>query len=92
MGPWRFDWYGSYGVRLSDFQARISLTRDVGPTLRAGLEAAAETDPTYDLERIGPYAALKLDARSEVQASVGVSRQSGRAAAAYARISVYRTF
>lgn len=92
MGPWRVDWYGSYGTRLSDFQGRVSLTRQAGPVFRVGVEAAGEADPTYDQERIGPFAALRLGPRSEVQGSAGVSRQSGRDAAAYARISIYRSF
>lgn len=92
MGKWRFDWYGAYGERLSDYQVRFSLTHQLGAIIRGGLETAVEGDPTYDLVRVGPYAGLGLGSRSELQLSFGASTQSGRSAAAYGRISIYRTF
>jgi hypothetical protein len=91
-GPWRTDWYGAYGTDLRDYQTRASLTHRFGPVWRLGAEGAVEGDPTYTLERVGPYAGFRLSAHSEIQGSVGVSHQSGLGEHAYARISWYRSF
>jgi len=92
LAPWRFDWYGAYGTRLSDYQVRASLTHDLGPVVRAGLEASFEGDPTYDLQRVGPYGAIRLGDKSELQVSVGVSGQTGRGTGAYLRTGVHHSF
>jgi hypothetical protein len=92
FGPWRTDWYGAYGTRLDDYQTRISLTHRVNDTWRLGAEAAFEGDPTYNLQRFGPYLGFRLGARSEIQASAGVSHQSGLGEHAYARINWYHAF
>jgi hypothetical protein len=92
FGPWRTDWYGAYGTDLRDYQTRASLTHRFGPVWRLGAEGAVEGDPTYTLERVGPYAGFRLSAHSEIQGSVGVSHQSGLGEHAYARISWYRSF
>lgn len=91
-GPWRADYYGSYGTRLDDYALRASLTHAITDRLRAGGEVSAEGDPTYDLQRVGPYVGFGLDRWSEVQASAGVSHQSGRDVGGYLRLSVYRSF
>jgi hypothetical protein len=92
FGPWRADWYGAYGAGLDDYQTRISLTHRVNDTWRLGGEAAFEGDPTYSLQRFGPYVGLRLGARSELQASAGVSHQSGLGEHAYVRLNWYHAF
>ena len=91
-GPWRTDFYGSYGTRLDDYAVRVSLTHTLTDRLRAGGETSFEGDPTYDLQRIGPYVGFALDRRSELQMSVGVSHQSGMGEGGYLRVQVYRSF
>lgn len=91
-GPWRVDWLASYGTDLDDYAARIGLTHRASDTWRAGLEASFEGDPTYDLQRVGPMAAVRFGDRSELQFSAGVSKQSDRSAGAYFRTSFYRSF
>lgn len=91
-GPWRVDYYGSYGTRLDDYAARASLTHAITDRLRAGGEVSVEGDPTYDLQRLGPYVGFGLDHWSELQVSAGVSHQSGRDVGGYLRLSAYRSF
>lgn len=92
VGPWRADWYGSYGTHLDDYAARVSFTHTLTATSRLGVEASLEGDPTYGFHRIGPYAGLRLGTRSEVQFSAGFSQESGRNAGSYLRTSIYRSF
>jgi hypothetical protein len=91
-GPWQTDWYGAYGASLDDYQTRISLTHRVSGAWRLGAEAAFEGDPTYTLQRFGPYVGFRLGPRSEIQASAGVSHQSGLGEHAYARLNWYHAF
>jgi len=92
LGPWQVDWYGAYGTRLQDYQTRVGLTHTIGSAWRAGVEGAVEGDPTYTQTRIGPYAAVRLSAHSELQGSAGVSHQSGLGEHAYARAGWYLSF
>jgi hypothetical protein len=89
-GQWRGDWYGSYGARLADYAARLSVTHALGPIVRLGTESSIEGDPTYHLYRFGPYVGVQLDKRSEVQVSAGVSSESGRNGSGFFRVGVYR--
>jgi hypothetical protein len=91
-GPWRADWYGAYGSRLDDYQARVSLTHALGAIVRAGAEFSAEGDPTYNTQLIGPYAAFTVGKTSEIQASVGYSQRSFRGSGVYARMGFNSTF
>ena len=91
-GPWRTDFYGSYGTRLDDYAVRASLTHAITGRFRAGGEVSFEGDPTYDLQRVGPYIGYSFDRRSEVQMSVGVSHQSGEGEGGFLRIGLYRSF
>lgn len=61
-GPWRVDWYGSYGFRLDDYDALASLTHTVGSSgrVRAGLEIAADGDSNYSAYHIGPVLGVKV--------------------------------
>lgn len=93
-GPWRFDWYGSYGFRLDDYDGLVSLTHEAGTSgrLRVGMEVAAEGDTNYNAYHVGPMAGFKLDDRSEVQVSVGFSDGDNRDSQAYLRLGFYRSF
>ncbi len=91
-GPWRTDLYGSYGTRLEDYAVRASLTHNLAPRLRGGAEVSFEGDPTYNLQRVGPYVGYYLDRRSELQLSAGVSHQSGEGEGGFLRVQIYRTF
>ena len=91
-GPWRTDFYGSYGTRLEDYAVRASLTHNLTSRLRGGGEVSFEGDPTYDLQRVGPYVGYYLDRRSELQLSAGVSHQSGQGEGGFLRVQLYRTF
>ncbi len=91
-GPWRADWYVSYGTQLDDYQARLSLTHHMAGPWRGGVEGAVEGDPTYTVRRIGPYVGYSLGANSELQMSGGVSDGAGRGEGAYLRLGVYRGF
>ena len=61
-GPWRVDWYGSYGFQLDDYDALASLTHTVGSSgrVRAGLEVAADGDSNYSAYHIGPVLGVKV--------------------------------
>lgn len=91
-GRWRVDYYGSYGARLEDYTARASLTHAVGAKWRAGAEVSFEGDPTYNLQRVGPYVGVYIDQRTELQASAGVSHQSGEGESGYLRLAVVHDF
>jgi hypothetical protein len=91
-GPWRTDWYGSYGTRLNDYEARLSLTHAIGGHMRLGAEADVEGDPTYNQERIGPYLGVGLGKNAEVQLSAGFSEGSARPAGGYLRMGFYHGF
>ena len=91
-GPWRTDYYGSYGTRLDDYAGRISLTHAITDKFRVGAEVGAEGDPTYDLQRVGPYVGYAFNRRSELQMTVGVSRQSGEGEGGYLRVLYYHSF
>jgi hypothetical protein len=92
FGPWRTDWYGAYGARLDDYQTRVSLAHQIGPGWRLGGEVGFEGDPTYELQRVGPYVAVSLGAHSEVQASAGLSHQNGRDDRGYLRVGWDHSF
>ena len=92
-GPWRVDWYGGYGTSLDDYQARLSLTHALSsPYWRGGVEAYAEGDPTYNIQRIGPLVAFTYAQRSEIQVSAGYSEGSARRSGAYLRVGVNKGF
>ena len=91
-GPWRVDYYGEYGTRLDEYIARSSLTHTINNRFRGGAEVSFEGDPTYNLQRVGPYVGVRLDSRSEFQLSAGVSHQSGEGEGGYLRVLVYRSF
>ena len=91
-GPWRVDYYGEYGTRLDDYLGRVSLTHRITGRIRAGAEFSAEGDPTYDLQRVGPYLGVALDSRSEIQVSAGASHETGQGEGGYLRVLIYRSF
>lgn len=92
-GPWRTDWYGSYGTRLDDYQARLSLTHALGGgAWRAGVEGAVDGDPAYNAERVGPYVGYVFAKNAEVQFSAGFSDSSFRGAGGYARVGFNEGF
>lgn len=93
-GPWRVDWYGSYGFELDDYNALASLTHQVGSSgrVRLGMEVAAEGDTNYNAYHIGPVAGFKLNDKSEIQVSVGLSDGDQRSSQAYVRLGFYRSF
>ena len=92
VGPWRTDWYGAYGTRLQDYQVRASLSHVVSGPVRLGAEVGAEGDPTYNLQRIGPYGAVSVGRNAEVQISAGLSERSYRDPGAYLRVGFYEAF
>ncbi|MEO6834771.1 MAG: cellulose biosynthesis protein BcsS [Candidatus Tumulicola sp.] len=89
-GPWRTDWFGYYGTRLYDYGARLGITHAISPDWRLGAEVYTEGDPTYHLNQIGPYAAVQLSHRSELQVSGGFSWESGFNPRNYVRASFYQ--
>ncbi|HXQ14965.1 MAG TPA: cellulose biosynthesis protein BcsS [Caulobacteraceae bacterium] len=91
-GPWRGDWFASYGTTLSDYEVRASLTHTVTSNIRLGLEGETDGDPTYEEERVGPYAGLSLARNAEIQVSAGVSAGSARSTGAYGRLGFYAGF
>ena len=91
-GPWRVDGYGSYGELLDDYSVRGSLTHTLSRLWRAGLESSADGDPTYDEERVGPLAALRIGPSSEAAISAGVAHQSGRGDGGYVRLAFNHSF
>ncbi|GAA0769111.1 cellulose biosynthesis protein BcsS [Brevundimonas olei] len=93
-GPWRVDWYGAYGFELDDYNALVSLTHQVGSSgrVRLGMEVAAEGDTNYNAYHVGPVAGFKLNDRSEIQVSVGLSDGDERDSQAYLRVGFYRSF
>ena len=93
-GPWRADWYGSYGFQLDDYDAFASLTHTVGASgrVRAGLEVAADGDSNYSAYHVGPIIGVKIDDKSEVQFSAGYSDGDDRGSDGYVRIGFYRSF
>jgi len=90
-GPYRGDYFASYGTRLEDYTARGDVTHALGPTLRLGLALSFEGDPTYSLHEIGPFVGIAMGRHSEIQLSAGASQQSGRGTSGYLRASVYRS-
>lgn len=93
-GPWRVDWYGSYGVGLDDYDVQASATHAVGASnrMRLGLEVGADGDSNYSAYRVGPVLGVKLDDRSEIQISAGYSDGDERDSQGYVRIGFYRAF
>lgn len=93
-GPWRVDWYGSYGFQLDDYDALVSLTHQAGSSgrVRVGMEIAAEGDSNYNAYHVGPMVGFKLDERSEIQVSAGLSDGDSRDSQAYVRLGFYRSF
>lgn len=93
-GPWRVDWYGSYGFRLDDYDALVSLTHTVGSSgrIRAGLEVAADGDSNYSAYHIGPVVGFKMGEQAEFQISAGLSDGDDRSSDGYVRVGFYRSF
>lgn len=93
-GPWRVDWYGSYGFQLDDYDALASVTHQIGASgrMRLGLEVGADGDSNYSAYRVGPVLGVKLDDRSEIQLSAGYSDGDQRDSDGYVRIGFYRSF
>ena len=93
-GPWRVDWYGSYGFQLDDYDALASLTHTVGSSgrVRAGLEIAADGDSNYSAYHIGPVLGVKVGDQSEFQISAGLSDGDDRGSDGYVRVGFYRSF
>jgi hypothetical protein len=91
-GPWRADWFASYGTRLQDYEARLGFTHALSGNTRAGVETSFDGDPTYNVYRVGPLVGVNLDPRSELQLSAGYCDQSGRNGGAYVRAGFYHRF
>ena len=92
-GPWRVDWYGSYGFRLDDYDALASVTHTIGASgrLRAGLEIAADGDSNYSAYHVGPVLGVKVGDQSEFQISAGLSDGDDRGSSGYVRVAFYRS-
>lgn len=93
-GPWRVDWYGSYGFKLDDYDALASLTHTVGSSgrLRAGVEIAADGDSNYTAYHLGPVLGVKVGDKAEFQVSAGLSDGDDRGSSGYVRVGFYRSF
>ncbi len=93
-GPWRVDWYGSYGFQLDDYDALVSLTHTVGASgrLRAGLEVATDGDSNYSAYHVGPVLGVKISEEAEFQISAGLSDGDDRDSDGYVRVGFYRSF
>ncbi len=93
-GPWRVDWYGSYGFQLDDYDALASLTHTVGSSgrFRAGLEVAADGDSNYSAYHVGPVLGVKVGEEAEFQISAGLSDGDDRGSDGYVRVGFYRSF
>jgi hypothetical protein len=91
-GPWRLDWNGYYGTRLNDYAGRIGLTHSLSSLWRLGGEFYAEGDSTYNLRQVGPYAAVKIGPKSELQFSGGASWETGPTPRGYVRALIYQSF
>jgi hypothetical protein len=91
-GPWRVDWFGYYGARLDDYEARLGATHALSSHWRLGAEVYAEGNPTYNLHQAGPYAGWSPIANSELQFSAGEAWQSGFKPRPYLRALIYQTF
>jgi hypothetical protein len=92
QGPWRQDFYASYGTFLTDYNARLSVTYAIGSGARFGVEGGVEGDPTYSIRRIGPYIGIRLERSSEMQLSGGISNESGQPSVAYGRLGISHSF
>jgi hypothetical protein len=91
-GPWRADWLGYYGTRLQDYAALLGVTHALSPEWRLGAEVYGEGNPTYNLRQVGPYAAVGLGQRSELQFSAGQAWESGFTPRVYVRALIYHQF
>ncbi len=93
-GPWRVDWYGSYGFTLDDYDALVSLTHTVGSSgrMRLGLEVAADGDSNYSAYHVGPVLGVKVGDQAEFQISAGLSDGDDRDSDGYVRVGFYRSF
>jgi hypothetical protein len=91
-GPWRGDWFASYGTTIEDYEVRASVTHTIGGPLRLGVEGETDGDPTYNEERLGPYLGISTGRNSEIQVSAGASAGSARSTGAYGRLGFYRGF
>jgi hypothetical protein len=91
-GPWRADWFGYYGPRLEDYEARIDGTHALSSLWRLGIEAYAEGNPTYHLHQVGPFAGVNLGQKTELQFSAGEAWESGFTPRAYVRAFIYQRF
>jgi hypothetical protein len=91
-GPWRVDWDGYYGTRLSDYAARLGLTHSLSSQWRLGGEFYAEGDPTYNLYAVGPYFGVSIGPRSEITFSGGESWESGFNSRPYVRALIEQSF
>lgn len=89
-GPWRLDWFGYYGPRLSDYEAMVGGTHALSSIWRLGLQVYSEGNPTYSLYQVGPYAALTFGRREEFQLSAGQAWESGLAPRAYVKALLYQ--
>jgi hypothetical protein len=89
-GPWRLDWFGYYGLRLSDYEAMVGGTHALSSIWRLGLQAYSEGNPTYSLYQVGPYAGLTFGHREELQLSAGEAWESGLTPRVYVKASLYQ--
>jgi Cellulose biosynthesis protein BcsS len=84
-GPWRADWFGYYGPRLGDYEARLDGTHSISQVWRLGAEVYSEGNPSYRLYQVGPIAGLTFAKDSELQFSVGEAWESGLTPRPYVR-------
>jgi Cellulose biosynthesis protein BcsS len=87
-GPWRADWFGYYGPRLGDYEARLDGTHSLSQAWRLGAEVYSEGNPSYRLYQAGPFAGLTFAKDSELQFSVGEAWESGLTSRVYVRALV----
>ena len=88
---WRATAYAEYGVDQSAFYTRLVATRRVAGPWRAGVEALAEGDRTYDRLGGGLVLAHGVNASREIRVSVGAMDRDG-GSGAYAAVTWARSF
>ena len=88
---WRANAYAEYGIDQSAFYTRLVATRRLAGPWRAGVEALAEGDRTYD--RLGGGLVLAHGAASsrEIRVSIGAMDRDG-GSGAYAAVAWVRSF
>ena len=89
---WRLGWFGSYGILLEEYQARLDVTHALGERFRLGLEAGIQGDPTYTRGLFGAVGIARLGGGFELRVAGGATEQEGRSARAYGSVGLAQVF